>query len=61
MKKVKGLVVLSAAATLLALCLEQKVEARVHFRNCKEAWAAGYGNIASGVNHQSFLRHLGHK
>ena len=38
MKKVKGLVVFSAAATLLALVLEQKVEARVHFRSCKEAW-----------------------
>ena len=48
MKKVKGLVVFSAAATLLALGLEQKVEARVHFRSCKEAWAAGYGNIARG-------------
>ena len=48
MKKVKGLVVFSAAATLLALGLEQKVEARVHFRSCKEAWTAGYGNIARG-------------
>jgi len=48
MKKVKGLVVFSAAATLLALGLEQKVEARVHFRSCKEAWATGYGNIARG-------------
>ena len=46
MKKVKGLVVLSTAATLLALGLEQKVEARVHFHSCKEAWAAGYGNIS---------------
>ena len=45
MKKVKGLVVLSTAATLLALGLEQKVDARVYFRSCKEAWAAGYGNI----------------
>ena len=45
MKKVKSLVVLSAAATLLALGLEQKVEARVYFRSCKEAWAAGYGHI----------------
>ena len=48
MKKVKGLVVFSAAATLLALGLEQKVEARVYFHSCKEAWAAGYGNIAIG-------------
>ena len=46
MKKVKGLVVFSAAATLLALGLEQKVEARVYFHSCKEAWAAGYGNIS---------------
>ena len=45
MKKAKSLVVLSAAATLLALGLEQKVEARVYFRSCKEAWTAGYGNI----------------
>ena len=56
MKKVKGLVVLSAAATLLALGLEQKVEARVHFRNCKEAWAAGYGNIARGE--EGYSEHL---
>ena len=56
MKKVKGLVVLSIAATLLALCLEQKVEARVHFRSCKEAWAAGYGNIARGE--EGYSEHL---
>ena len=56
MKKVKGLVVLSAAATLLALGLEQKVEARVHFRSCKEAWAAGYGNIARGE--EGYSEHL---
>ena len=56
MKKVKGLVVLSAAVTLLALCLEQKVEARVHFRSCKEAWAAGYGNIA--VGEEGYSKHL---
>ena len=46
MKKVKGLVVFSTAATLLALGFEQKAEARVYFHSCKEAWAAGYGNIA---------------
>lgn len=46
MKKIKSLVVLSTAAILLALGLEQKVEARVHFHSCKEAWAAGYGNIS---------------
>ena len=56
MKKVKGLVVFSAAATLLALGLEQKVEARVHFRSCKEAWAAGYGNIARGE--EGYSEHL---
>ena len=56
MKKVKGLVVFSAAAILLALCLEQKVEARVHFRSCKEAWAAGYGNIARGE--EGYSEHL---
>ena len=48
MKKVKGLVVLSTAVTLFALGLEQKAEARVYFHSCKEAWAAGYGNIAVG-------------
>lgn len=56
MKKVKGLVVFSAAATLLALGLEQKVEARVYFRSCKEAWAAGYGNIARGE--EGYSKHL---
>ena len=56
MKKVKGLVVLSAAATLLALGLEQKVEARVYFHSCKEAWAAGYGNIARGE--EGYSEHL---
>ena len=56
MKKVKGLVVFSAAATLLALGLEQKVEARAHFRSCKEAWAAGYGNIARGE--EGYSEHL---
>ena len=48
MKKVKGLVVFIAVATLFALGLEQKAEARVYFHSCKEAWAAGYGNIAVG-------------
>ena len=56
MKKVKGLVVFSAAATLLALGLEQKVEARVYFHSCKEAWAAGYGNIARGE--EGYSEHL---
>lgn len=56
MKKVKGLVVFSAAATLLALGLEQKVEARVYFHSCKEAWAAGYGNIAIGE--EGYSKHL---
>lgn len=56
MKKVKGLVVFSAAATLLALRLEQKVEARVYFHSCKEAWAAGYGNIAIGE--EGYSKHL---
>ena len=56
MKKVKGLVVLSAAATLLALGLEQKAEARVYFHSCKEAWAAGYGNIARGE--EGYSEHL---
>ena len=56
MKKVRGLVVFSAAATLLALGLEQKVEARVHLRSCKEAWAAGYGNIARGE--EGYSEHL---
>ena len=56
MKKVKGLVVFSVAATLLALGLEQKVEARVYFHSCKEAWAAGYGNIAIGE--EGYSKHL---
>ena len=56
MKKVKGLVVFSAAATLLALGLEQKVEARVYFHSCKEDWAAGYGNIAIGE--EGYSKHL---
>ena len=56
MKKVKGLIVFSAAATLLALGLEQKVEARVYFHSCKEAWAAGYGNIAIGE--EGYSKHL---
>ena len=56
MKKVKGLVVFSAAATLLALGLEQKAEARVYFHSCKEAWAAGYGNIA--VGEEGYSKHL---
>lgn len=56
MKKVKGLVVLSIAATLLALGLEQKAEARVYFHSCKEAWAAGYGNIA--VGEEGYSEHL---
>ncbi len=56
MKKVKGLVVFSAAATLLALGFEQKAEARVYFHSCKEAWAAGYGNIARGE--EGYSEHL---
>ncbi len=56
MKKVKGLVVFSAAATLLALGFEQKAEARVYFHSCKEAWAAGYGNIA--VGEEGYSEHL---
>ncbi|WP_455224072.1 excalibur calcium-binding domain-containing protein [Granulicatella sp.] len=56
MKKVKGLVVFSAAATLLALGFEQKAEARVYFHSCKEAWAAGYGNIAIGE--EGYSKHL---
>ena len=56
MKKVRGLVVFSAAATLLALGLEQKAEARVYFHSCKEAWAAGYGNIARGE--EGYSEHL---
>ena len=56
MKKVKGLIVFSAAATLLALGLEQKAEARVYFHSCKEAWAAGYGNIARGE--EGYSEHL---
>ena len=56
MKKVKGLVVFSTAATLLALGFEQKAEARVYFHSCKEAWAAGYGNIAWGE--EGYSEHL---
>ena len=56
MKKVKGLVVLSTAVTLFALGLEQKAEARVYFHSCKEAWAAGYGNIARGE--EGYSEHL---
>ena len=56
MKKVKGLVVFSTAATLLALGFEQKAEARVYFHSCKEAWAAGYGNIARGE--EGYSEHL---
>ena len=56
MKKVKGLIVFSAAATLLALGFEQKAEARVYFKSCKEAWAAGYGNIARGE--EGYSEHL---
>ena len=56
MKKVKSLVVLSAAATLFTLGFEQKAEARVYFRSCKEAWAAGYGNIA--VGEEGYSKHL---
>ena len=56
MKKVKSLVVLSAAATLFTLGFEQKAEARVYFHSCKEAWAAGYGNIA--VGEEGYSKHL---
>ena len=56
MKKIRGLVVLSTAATLFALGLEQKAEARVYFHSCKEAWAAGYGNIA--VGEEGYSEHL---
>ena len=56
MKKIRGLVVFSAAATLLALGFEQKAEARVYFHSCKEAWAAGYGNIA--VGEEGYSKHL---
>ena len=56
MKKFRGLVVLGTAATLFALSLEQKAEARVYFKSCKEAWAAGYGNIARGE--EGYSEHL---
>ena len=56
MKKFRGLVVLGTAATLFALGLEQKAEARVYFKSCKEAWAAGYGNIARGE--EGYSEHL---
>ena len=56
MKKIRGLVVLSTAATFFALGLEQKAEARVYFHSCKEAWAAGYGNIA--VGEEGYSEHL---
>ena len=56
MKKFRGLVLLSTAATLLALGFEQKAEARVYFKSCKEAWAAGYGNIARGE--EGYSEHL---
>ena len=56
MKKIRSLVVLSTAATLFALALEQKAEARVYFHSCKEAWAAGYGNIA--VGEEGYSKHL---
>ena len=56
MKKFRGLVLLSTAATLFALGLEQKAEARVYFKSCKEAWAAGYGNIARGE--EGYSEHL---
>ena len=56
MKKIRGLVVLSTAATLFGLGLEQKAEARVYFHSCKEAWAAGYGNIA--VGEEGYSKHL---
>ena len=56
MKKVRSIVLLSTAATLFALSLEQKAEARVYFHSCKEAWAAGYGNIARGE--EGYSEHL---
>lgn len=56
MKKFRGLVVLGTATTLLALGFEQKAEARVYFKSCKEAWAAGYGNIARGE--EGYSEHL---
>ena len=56
MKKIRGLVVLGTAATLFTLGLEQKAEARVYFHSCKEAWAAGYGNIA--VGEEGYSEHL---
>lgn len=56
MKKVKSLVLLSTAATLFALGLEQTAEARVYFHSCKEAWAAGYGNIS--VGEEGYSEHL---
>lgn len=56
MKKIRSLVVLSTAATLFALGFEQKAEARVYFHSCKEAWAAGYGNIARGE--EGYSEHL---
>ena len=56
MKKIRSLVVLSTAAILFALGLEQKAEARVYFHSCKEAWAAGYGNIA--VGEEGYSKHL---
>lgn len=56
MKKFRGLVLLSTAAILFALSLEQKAEARVYFKSCKEAWAAGYGNIARGE--EGYSEHL---
>ena len=56
MKKVRSLVLLSTAATLFTLGLEQKAEARVYFHSCKEAWAAGYGNIARGE--EGYSEHL---
>lgn len=56
MKKIRSLVILSTAATLFALGFEQKAEARVYFHSCKEAWAAGYGNIARGE--EGYSEHL---
>ena len=56
MKKVRSIVLLSTAATLFALGLEQKAEARVYFHSCKEAWAAGYGNIVRGE--EGYSEHL---
>ena len=41
---------------MFALGLEQKAEARVYFHSCKEAWAAGYGNIARGE--EGYSEHL---